>query len=273
MSSPQEFLRDGRLADALDAQIQAVKSKPTDSDERFLLFVLHCFSGNLEKAVIHLDTLVKVESETRGGASIYHALLSAEYERTEVFSGKGEPTISPGEFPGIADRIAGAKAIGRSDTASALAAIDRANEASEELGGQLNGQEFSSICDYDDLLSDVLEVYAGGRYMWIPLSDIRKLSIQEPSHQLDLLWAPAELELTSGETSNVHLPTLYPGSHASEDGLIQLGRSTEWTELGDGVFRGVGQKLFFATQGEEEIEQPILGIRELEITSPASSEE
>ena len=96
MTSSQELLHDGRLADALAAQVQSVKAHPTGADERFLLFVLLCFSGDLERAKIHLDALVTAESSARGGASVYHEVLAAEYERNQVFGGHGSPTLAPG---------------------------------------------------------------------------------------------------------------------------------------------------------------------------------
>lgn len=270
MSSPHDFLEAGRLADAIESQVQAVKGHPTDSDERFMLFVLLCFAGDLERAQIHLESLVRVESETKGGASVYQALLASEYERQRVFAGNGSPSIPPGpegNTPGVQDRLEAVLALHEGDSAKAKTAIDRANEAAVELSGKINDQGFDSICDYDDLLGDIVEVYAGGRYIWIPLQGLRSVSIQEPKHQLDLLWAPAEIESIGGETSSVHLPVLYPGSAASADGLLQLGRSTEWQPIEDDLFRGIGQKVFFATKGDQEIDVPLLETRTLELVA------
>lgn len=266
MSSPQDLLREGRLSEAAQAQVQAVKARPTDVDERFLLFVLLCFQGSLERAEIHLETLVTQEGAARGGASVYHALLGAAYERQAVFRGTGRPNVSQ-DWAGVEDRLTALQALRHNEAAQAAKALDRANEAAIDVAGKLDGMAFDSICDYDDLLGNILEVYAGGRYLWIPFQGLRRVSISEPSHQLDLLWTPAEIVLVDGETSNVHLPALYPESAASDDESLQLGRSTEWRELGGQLYRGLGQKILFATQGDEVIEAPLLETRVIELAA------
>jgi type VI secretion system protein ImpE len=46
------------------------------------------------------------------------------------------------------------------------------------------------------------------------------------------------------------IPTRYPGSESSADGLIQLARKTEWLEVHDGEFQGLGQRLLVTDAGE-----------------------
>ena len=263
MSSPHELFRDGQLGAALEAQIAAVKSGPTDADERLLLFVLLCFSGDLERAIIHLDTLVTLEDATKGGASVYHSLVAAEFERQKVYSGTGAPNLPPGDFPGLAERAEALQAASRGDAAAVAKALDAASAASGDQPGRIDDREFEGLCDYDDLLGNVFEVYAGGRYMWIPHADVVRIDISEPKSPLDLIWVPAEIERVDGEESNVHLPALYATSAAHDDDAIRLGRSTEWIEIGDELFRGVGQKMLFGATGDDTFDKGLLETRSI----------
>ena len=64
------------------------------------------------------------------------------------------------------------------------------------------------------------------------------------------------------------IPTRYPGSEASGDGLIALARKTEWVTAGDDVHHGLGQRLL-ATDADE---TPLMDIRRIAI-DPATDQE
>jgi type VI secretion system protein ImpE len=49
------------------------------------------------------------------------------------------------------------------------------------------------------------------------------------------------------------IPTRYPGSEASTDSQLRLGRRTEWTESATGMFQGLGQRLLATDEGEHAI--------------------
>ena len=264
MSSPQDLLRDGRLSDAVEAQVQAVKSRPTDLDERFRLFTLLCFQGELERAQVHLEALTHQAENVHPGAMVYHALLAADFEREKVFADAGHPGMLQMTEAGSA-RLDALVPLRKGDAAGVEAALERADDAGVEASGKLNGKAFESICDYDDLLGDFLEVYAGGRYLWVPFEEIRSLTVQEPETHLDALWLPAELVSKSGDLSHVHLPSVYPGTARTHDDALRLGRTTAWHPIAEERYRGVGQKVLFATQGDEVDEVPILEVRSIEL--------
>ena len=52
---------------------------------------------------------------------------------------------------------------------------------------------------------------------------------------------------------------------------VRVGRSTEWIEWGDGLFRGAGQRILLSVSGEEERETPLLTLRTLEIEGSSES--
>lgn len=262
-----ELFQAGRLAEAIEAQTAEVKSHPADEDQRFLLFTLLSFAGELERAEVHLEavSLRDQNQSLRVGSAVYHSLLAAEYERRKVYREGSRPVLPP-DPPETAElRLKALAALRAGDAEAAEAALEEAAEEGVPLRGKINGEAFDGLRDYDDVLGQVLEIYAGGRCLWMPLERIRKLEIAEPGNQLDLLWPKAELVDATGTQASVHLPALYEGSCDHPDERVRLGRSTEWIDCLDVAFRGAGQKVLLTTRGEEERETAILELRTLEI--------
>ena len=69
------------------------------------------------------------------------------------------------------------------------------------------------------------------------------------------------------------IPTRYPGSESSDDNQIRLAHKTEWPEMAEGVYVGLGQRML-ATDGGE---FPLMDLRTVTLNSvpqdPASSPE
>ena len=84
---------------------------------------------------------------------------------------------------------------------------------------------------------------------------------------MDLLWTSAQITTWDGLTLNCFLPVLYPESFRHEDDRLKRGRMTDWMDLGQGFYQGVGQHVFQV--GEKEI-----GILEIEeaVFKPNESE-
>jgi type VI secretion system protein ImpE len=266
----QELFDKGQLAEAIQQQNEQVRAHPADQDERYFLVVLLAFAGELDRAFLQLQTIDSQNPDLSGGTTVYRGLLSAEAERWAVFHGAGRPLLPPDCPAHVESRLEVLEAVRTGDAALADAALERANEHAPELQGKLNGEAFEAIRDYDDVLGPVLEVYAGGKYLWLPFDHIRQLDISEPEHQLDLLWAPAKLLDAAGEEASVHLPVLYEGSSQAEDGRARIGRLTEWVDWEDVVFRGVGQKTLLCAQADELREKGLLEVRTLELADAPS---
>jgi type VI secretion system protein ImpE len=259
----------GRLGDALAAQTAVVRAKPTDVDGRFELAVLLCFAGELDRATAQLETLSLQNPELAVGTSHYRALILAEAERRAVHERGGAPLLPP-DCPGYVEaRLEALHALRASDPARAAAALERAEAETPALEGKLDGESFDDLRDHDDVLGPVLEIYAGGHYLWLPLERVRRLELAAPVRRLDLLWPSARLEDSSGAEANVHLPALYVGSHAASDGRLQLGQMTDWRDDQGVAFRGVGQKVLLARRGSRERELGLLELRDLELTAQA----
>jgi type VI secretion system protein ImpE len=258
-----ELFREGRLGEAVAAQTSEVKSRPLDSDARFLLFVLLSFAGELERAEAQLEAAVVGNDELQMGSLVYRSLLGSEFERRKVYRGESEPVFPPDPPPTLRLRLTALRALATGDVESAGAALAEAEENGVALSGKLNGAAYDGLRDYDDLLGQVLEVYTGGRYLWLPLERVRRLTLQPPRTHIDLLWATAELVDTDDRTVNVYIPALYEGSHEHPDEGVRLGRETTWIDRGVGM-RGAGQRVLYWMSGETERETPLLELRSLE---------
>ena len=85
MTKAKELLDHGQLADAVDAQTQAVKASPTDVQSRLFLFELLCFAGDLGRAEKQLDVIAHQSADMEVGVAVIREVLAAESKRRAVF--------------------------------------------------------------------------------------------------------------------------------------------------------------------------------------------
>ena len=100
-----------------------------------------------------------------------------------------------------------------------------------------------------------LEVMARGKYLWIPLEQVDQLAMNAPKYPRDLLWFPVNLQMRDGQTGEVFLPVLYPGSHTSPDPQIKLGRATDWISSEGGPVRGIGARSMLVDEDAMDIRE------------------
>ena len=70
-----------------------VKAKPTDVDERHLLSVFLCFSGDLDRAFLQLEMIGKQDPDLGMAAQVYRSLIIAETQRRKVFHDDAKPLL------------------------------------------------------------------------------------------------------------------------------------------------------------------------------------
>jgi len=236
--SADELLRAGKLEEAIDVLGVGLRSNPADAQRRTFLFELLCFAGAHDRAEKQLDVLAGASREADMGALVYRAALHSERTRQEMFV--------KGEYP-------------------------RGSAAPGPVSGTLNGRRFQTLLDADPRIGARLEVFAAGRYLWLPFEHIASVRMAPPKRLRDLLWTPAVVRTGSAfrglELGEVLLPVLAPLSWQHSDDVVRLGRVTEWVELEDSTPVPRGQKLLLV-DGEE---FPILELRELDITPTAGS--
>jgi type VI secretion system protein ImpE len=269
MSAHERFKR-GELAEAIAAQNELVKQRPTDPNARFELFVFLCFAGELERAEKQLDVLENRDGSLQRGGVVFRNLLASEFERRQVGLGRGRPVVPPVHPAYLVQRLEAFDRLRNGDVPGAEACIERAIADTPPLAGRIDGEPFEGLCDFDDVLGSVIEVFAGGRYLWLPLEHVRSLELSEPATALDTLWVPARLQDADGDTASVHIPALYAGSHGHADGRVRLGRETEWERRGS-LSLGRGQRIWVSASGDALREHPLLSVRRLEIASGAGA--
>ncbi|MCC7398646.1 MAG: hypothetical protein IT455_16375 [Planctomycetes bacterium] len=259
-----ELLRRGELQAAIEAATNGVRRAPADIDQRYSLVALLAMQGELDRADSHLEAIGSLRPDLAFAVSVYRSCLEAEEERRRVFDGKAEPGRPP-EPSAIVDRRITLRRclLGAGDAAAAMSAC--ADEP--PVAGTLDGRPFAALVDHDDALGGVLEVFASGRYLWLPFANLRSLSFEPPKGLFDLLWVGCNFEDHDGRRALVHVPVLYAGSHTHADPLVRCGRKTEWSDEAGVAFRGFGPRVLRA----DDQEVPLLDVRRIDLTRPAGA--
>lgn len=233
----------GKLHDALEAQLQDVRTNPADHGKRLFLFELLVFAGDLDRARRQIDAVRYDEPERVAAVLGYKELLDAEQVRRRLFVEGAAPKFFNEAPEHVHWRLETLNRLRDGRPAEAAQCLEKAVEATPALAGKLNDKPFASLRDCDDILAGVLEVMAKGSYYWLPLEQVEALTLNEPRFPRDLLWMPARLDLADA-SGNVFLPVLYAGSHEHSDDAIKLGRAADWKELPGGFVQGVGSRTF-----------------------------
>jgi type VI secretion system protein ImpE len=254
----EDLIKAGRLAEARKQLVDEVKTSPSDSAKRALLFQVLSFYGEWDRAGHHLGTLAAQDSKMETGAQVYRNLIHGEKERADVLKLHRRPSFLPATPPYLETYFAAWEKVIGKEVEEARGLFDRIDEQRPVVSGTVDGKNFNGFKDTDAFLSLFLEAIVHERYVWLPFESIRELSVSSPKTLFDLLWIPARVTTWEELTLNCYLPVLYPESFLHEDDRIKLGRMTDWTPLGGPFSKGMGQHVFEV--GEEEL--PLLEIRE-----------
>ncbi|MFO0812313.1 MAG: type VI secretion system accessory protein TagJ [Gemmatales bacterium] len=261
-----ELFHAGRLKEAVDAQIQKIKNQPADKAARLFLVELLLFQGDLDRAKKHLDLLNYDSPEAQSGLELYRRAWDAEVERRQVLAGKSQPFGLIDSPEHISLRLQALEQYSQGHTAEGNALVDQANNCMPATAFTVDGQRVLSLRDSDDLLAGVLEVYARGRYCWVPWEQVEKLQLAESKTPRDVLYIPAHLTMRGSTEGDVLVPGIYADSYLQVDEDIRLGRATDWLGGDEAPLRGVGGKTLFL----EDQTKPLLHIREVVATAAAS---
>lgn len=244
MDTPHDHLKAGRLAAALVAAQDVVKSKPSDLEARWLLAELLVLGGELERADQQLDTLMNLEPRAAVTAVPLRQLLRAETARRDFFTSGRVPEFLDGVDAGLKARLEAFVLARGGDRAAAGRIVEAAERDRPALSGTLDGRPFADFRDLDDVTAEVFEVLTHtGKYYWIPMARVERIDFTPPERPLDLLWRRARMVVRDAFDAEVHLPAVY-GTVADADDASRLGRRTDW--LGDAgeVITGVGRRSF-----------------------------
>jgi type VI secretion system protein ImpE len=246
----EELFRLGHLGRAVVELTKEVKAAPADSHLRSFLFELLCFQGEYDRAAKQLNAISSLtgKMETELGAALYSNLLAAERIRQAFFRGEALPKFFTPP-PDYIERYAVLVSKAVEDPSQAERLLAEAEEFTPSFSGKVGDAVFSAFRDADDRIAPVFEVFQGADYLWLPIGQVKQITIPVPRKLRDLIWINARME-TEWANLDVFMPALYPASHTSEEEEVRLGRKTEWSLLGEGIVVGRGQRIFLVDNQE-----------------------
>lgn len=243
MSMIDKLIQSNQLRAASDQLAAAVREHPRDPTPRIGLFGLLALAGDLDRAEKQLSALEGLGPSTLDLARL-RFLLGAERQRVQWLAGDTPPP-TPDDVSGLVARSFDAWKLARAgDSAGAAALLAAIEDRRAPRSGRLADVPFDDLIDADDLLRPVLEVITPDGYAWVPWDAVQYLSVERPRDLLDRLWPTAKLGTVGGTIGVVVIPGLYPGSHQSSDEAARLGHATHWLDLGAGLARGAGARVF-----------------------------
>lgn len=260
MLNSEQALKDGNLEQALADIQQLVRKNPANSKYRIYLFQLMTILGQWERALNQLNVLADMDAATLAMVQTYRETLRCETLRVEIFSGQRSPLVFGDPEPWIALLLESLRLTVSKQFDHASELRQQAFDAAPTTAGSIDDVPFTWIADADSRLGPILEAIINGQYYWIPFNRISTISISPPEDLRDMVWTPANFTWSNGGETVGFIPTRYSGSETSTDSSIRLVRKTEWTELSDGSFIGLGQRLL----STDENDYALLDIRHIQ---------
>ena len=252
----QVSLSQGKLEETL-LQLQAtVRSDPSNVKHRVFLFQLLAVMGQWDRALTQLNVAGELDANTLAMVQTYREALLCEGLRAEVFAGKRSPVVFGKPEQWIALLLESLSLMADGQYANSQDVRNQAFELAPATSGIIGdpdspeSETFEWIADADARMGPVLEAIINGRYYWVPFHRIQSINIEVPEDVRDMVWMPAYFTWANGGETVGLIPTRYPGSEASEDKLIRLAQKTIWQELDDGVYQGMGQRMFATDVGD-----------------------
>ena len=258
----EQSLRSGDPVEALARLQEEVRAKPADAKLRIFLFQLLCVLGQWERALNQLKVACDLDPIALAMAQMYGEAVRCEAVRDEVFEGKKSPMVLGEPEQWLALLIESLLVAGRGEAAQSEELRARAFDEADTSSGHIDSRPFVWIADADSRLGPVLEVVLNGRYYWVPFVRLSTITIEAPADLRDMVWTPAHLQFENGGESVALIPTRYPGSEASPDGLIALARKTIWKEVADDTHHGLGQRIIATDTGDS----PLMEIRTISVS-------
>ena len=253
----EELVKAGRPREALGALEQEVRANPASSRHRVFLFL--SVLGQWDRALTQLNVAGEMDRANEAISKIYVAALQCEALREAVFRGEHTPHVLGEPDAWLAELIEAARldAAGGHDQAADLRA--KSLEAAPTAPGSINGEPFQWVADADSRLGPVLEIVLDGRYFWVPFTAIKSLEFEPATDLRDVVWQPTSITWSNGGEAVAFVPTRYAGTTATDDEGALMARKTDWNELSEACFAGVGQRVLVTDAGE----YPLLAIQTL----------
>lgn len=248
-SLAEQALRDGDPQRALKLLQDQIRSAPADAKLRVFLFQLLSVLGQWERALNQLTVSGELDASTLAMVQTYREAIQCERLREEVFRGRRVPLLFGEPEAWVALLIEALLREGQGAAGDARKLREQAFEQAPSTGGTIDGKPFAWLADADMRLGPVLEAVINGRYYWVPMVHLAKITIEAPVDLRDCAWTAVHVEFTNGGESVALIPTRYAGTDLTQSALA-LARKTEWNEPQPGFYTGSGQRLFTTDVGD-----------------------
>ena len=258
----EQSLKGGDPVAALAQLQEQVRAKPADPKLRIFLFQLLCVLGQWERALNQLTVASGLDPGALAMAQTYGDAVRCEAIRDDVFGGKKSPMIFGQPEQWLALLIESLLLAGQGEHERSQQLRSKAFDEAPASQGDIDGRAFNWISDADSRLGPVLEAVIKGQYYWVPFSRLTKIQIEPPEDLRDMVWMPAHLQFENGGESVALIPTRYPGSATTGDGLVALARKTVWEEMAPDTHRGLGQRVLTTDTDDT----PLLEVRTISLT-------
>jgi type VI secretion system protein ImpE len=275
------------LADSLGAVQARVRDVPTDIEARGELVYLLALTGQWQRARTQLEAMRSFDEHVATWSRAYESCIDCEMKREAVFLGEQAPVVlgEPPDWCAWLTRALSLEAGGAHSEARKLrdAALDecdavsgllrvRSKMSKPDTASGADSIPFESLEDGDARMGPMLELVLEGRYVWAPLSRVRRMEAVEERSRWDRLWVPFRFTWENGGEMHAFVPTRYVGSDHSADDDIRLAQCTEWREAGgEGRYLGLGHRTLVAGRdGARSTDVPLLKISVVEIDQQPS---
>lgn len=248
--SPEDHLRSGDPAAALEALQGLVRAKPGDARLRIFLFQLLCIHGDWNRAIRQLKICGELDPAALQMAHAYREALICEVYREKVFAGEKAPLVFGAPQEWLASLIEAQRLLSLGQVQAAADLRARAFDAAPATSGDLDGTRFTWIADADMRFGPVLEAVVNGRYFWLPFTQIASVAFDPPSDLRDAVWTAATIRLANEGSVVALIPTRYPLTGQTGSPAEKLARATSWSDVGAGTFVGLGQRILSTDAGD-----------------------
>ncbi len=262
----EQLVSEGNLVEALKALQDSVRKDPSNAKYRVFLFQLLSVQGNWSRALNQLNVAAELDIDTLPMAQTYREALQCEALRSEIFAGKRAPLVFGDPAPWVVQLLEAIRIEAQGGHAEQVAQMRaHALEQAPASAGSINGERFEWLADTDQRLGPILEAVVNGKYYWIPLHRLHKITIEAPTDLRDAVWTAALLTLSNGGEAVALIPTRYNGTEQSTDSSLLMARRTEWTEANG---KGLGQRMF----ATDVADYALMDIRSIEFDEVIASE-
>jgi len=260
-----DLLREGRLDEAL-AQLQSeVRRSPADPRQRTFLFQMLSVLGQWDRAANQLEVVGELDAKALPMVQMYRTALTCEVLRAAVFAGDKTPLVFGDPEDWLAPLFESVRLAAKGNHEQAEKLRAEALDQAPTTSGRIDDQPFEWIADADSRLGPVCEAIINGKYYWVPFHRLHTIALEPPADLRDFVWMPARLTFANGGETVGLIPSRYPGSERSPDGLVRLARKTEWTQAGESTYLGLGQRMFATDHGE----YSLLDVRRIDLGAAA----